>query len=132
MAELHRQTNSQQNLKMSDVAKQTFFRIMQLWGVTDNQARILLGQPSKATLYNWKRLSGGKLPHDTLERVSYIVGIYKALQILFPDPKQADAWMTKPNQHFGNQSALEKMLAGNVADIHAVRQYLDYARGGYA
>ena len=55
----------------------------------------------------------------------------KTLQILFPDPAQADAWLHKPNTRslFGGHSALERMLSGNVADLYVVRQYLDAQRG---
>ncbi|MCP4601260.1 MAG: DUF2384 domain-containing protein [Proteobacteria bacterium] len=118
--------------RVFDVAKRTFFNISRAWGVNDTDARVLLGQPSRATYYNWKKGQGGKLPHDTLERISYIIGIYKALQILFPSPAQADAWVSKPNRHFNDRSALQRMLSGNVADLHAVRSYLDYVRGGLA
>ncbi|MGB5375616.1 MAG: MbcA/ParS/Xre antitoxin family protein [Polyangiales bacterium] len=72
---------------------------------------------------------GGKLSHDTLERVSYVLGIYKALQPLFSNPGQADAWMKKPSAAFGGQSALEHALGGRVVDVAHVRQYLDFIRG---
>jgi hypothetical protein len=74
-----------------------------------------------------------RLPRDVLERLSYVFGIYKALQILLPDPAAADAWVRKPNEApgFGGRSALEKMLSGNVADLYEVRRYLDAERGGW-
>ena len=118
--------------RVSDVAKKTFFNIVDAWGVAEKDARVLLGKPSRATYYNWKSGQGGKLPHDTMERISYLIGIYKALQILFPDQAQADAWVTKPNKQFNNRTALQRMLGGNVADLYAVRRYLDYVRGGLA
>ncbi len=72
-----------------------------------------------------------RLPQDTLERLSYILGIYKALQILLPNPRAADEWVRKINQapQFGGRSALERMLSGQVADLYIVRQYLDAERG---
>ncbi len=103
---------------------------MDLWGVTNDQARVLLGDPSRGTFFSWKKGEGGKLSRDEFERISYVLGIYKALQILFADDRGADAWMSKPNQAFGGQSALERMLAGNVSDLHHVRAYLDHVRGG--
>jgi hypothetical protein len=71
------------------------------------------------------------LPRDTLERLSYIFGIYKALQILLPRSDAADAWVKKANTApiFGGRSALERMLSGQVADLYVVRQYLDAQRG---
>jgi hypothetical protein len=63
-----------------------------------------------------------------------LLGIYKALQILLPDPQAADAWVRQPNQapFFGGRSALERMLSGHVADLFVVRRYLDAQRGGWA
>lgn len=116
--------------RTSEVAKRAFFRVATLWRVNADQMRVLLGSPGRSTFYNWKKGEGGLLPRDTLERISYLLGIYKGLQVLFPDPHQADAWIQKPNDAFGGRSALERMLAGNVADLKAVRSYVDYVRGG--
>lgn len=112
-----------------DAVKRGFFRIMDAWKVRDADAQVLLGRPSRTTFYAWKKGEGGKLSHDTLERVSYVLGIYKALQLLFSNPDQADAWMKKPNAAFGGRSALEYALGGRVVDLAHVRQYLDFARG---
>jgi hypothetical protein len=93
----------------------------------------LLGLGSRSTYFSWKKRQDVALPRDTLERISYVLGIFKALQILLPDPKSADAWVRKPNlaPTFGGRSALERMLSGNVADLYVVRQYLDAQRGGW-
>ena len=112
-----------------DAVKRAFFRIMDAWGVRDVDALVLLGRPSRSTFYAWKKGAGGKLSHDTLERVSYVLGIYKALQLLFPNPQQADAWLKKPNAAFGGRSALERALGGRVVDLAHVRQHLDFVRG---
>jgi Protein of unknown function (DUF2384) len=114
------------------VALRAFFRLVELWGLSMAQARVLLGRPSRATLYNWKAGKARSLPHDTLCRISYLLGIYKALQILYQDPELADGWLTRPNAAFGGQSALERLLAGDVTDLAAVRAHLDAARGGWA
>jgi hypothetical protein len=113
------------------VALRAFFRLVELWGLTMEQARVLLGRPSRATLYNWKAGRVKSLPHDTLCRVSYLLGIHKALQILYADPGLADGWLKRPNQAFGGQSALARMLAGDIADLAAVRAHLDAARGAW-
>ena len=110
-------------------AKRAFFRIMQAWDVGDAEARVLLGAPSRSTFYNYKRGEGGALPADTLERISYVLGIYKALKLLLPNPQQADAWMKRPNHAFGGRSALDHALGGKVVDLAAVRVYLDAVRG---
>jgi hypothetical protein len=113
------------------VALRAFFRLAELWGLNMEQARLLLGRPSRATMYNWKAGKARTVPHDTLRRISYLLGIYKALQILYQDPQLADSWIRRPNAAFGGQSALERMLAGDVADLAAVRAHLDAARGGW-
>lgn len=116
--------------RASSAAKRAFFRVAGLWGVTNDQARVLLGNPSRTTYFSWKKGEGGNLPRDAFERVSYVLGIYKALQVLFGEHAQADAWVSKPNAAFGGQSALARMVAGNMSDLHAVRAYLDHVRGG--
>ena len=111
-------------------ALRALFRLAELWSLSPEQARVLLGRPSRATFYNWKAGRIRSLPHDTLRRVSYLLGIYKALQILYSDPLLADGWLKRPNAAFGGQSALERMLAGDITDLAAVRAHLDAARGG--
>jgi hypothetical protein len=113
-------------------AKRAFFRIMEAWRVDDADARVLLGSPGRSSFYTYKRGEGGALSVDTLERISYVLGIYKALQLLFPEPSQADGWLRKPNAAFGGRSALEHALGGKVVDLATVRAYLDAVRGGGA
>ena len=110
-------------------AAAAFFRIADAWRLTTDEAAVLLGRPSRATLFNWKRGDVRKLPYDTVRRISYLLGIWKALQILFPVPERADAWVRAPNALLGGQSALARMLAGDVTDLAAVRALLDGARG---
>lgn len=112
-------------------ALRSFFRLAEQWKLRIADQRKLLGDPPESTFYKWKRQQEGSLGRDTIERISYLLGIWEALQILFPDPAQADAWLHKPNQAalFGGHSALERMLSGNVADLYVVRQYLDAQRG---
>lgn len=112
-------------------AMRTFFRIAAAWGLSTKEQITLLGSPPRSTFYLWKRAEALALPRDTLERLSYILGIYKALQILLPKPESADAWIKKPNTAplFGGRSALDRMLSGQVADLYVVRQYLDAQRG---
>ncbi len=112
-------------------ALRSFFRLADAWQLRIADQRRLLGDPPESTFYKWKRQRDGALGRDTIERISYLLGIWKSLQILFPDPAQADAWLHKPNQSplFGGHSALERMLSGNVADLFVVRQYLDAQRG---
>ncbi len=88
----------------------------------------LLGLSNEKTLYNWKkRPEKAKLPRDFLERASYILEIYRALQVLFSDEAQSDQWLLTPNDNplFGGSVPMEKMLGGLVVDLATVRQFLD-------
>lgn len=119
--------------QLGRVAAKLFLGITQEWGLTDEQRRILAGAATRTTISTWKRKvttdSQLNLGDDTLERLSYIAGIYKALQILLPTKQQWADWIHKPNKDFGGQSALERMLGGQVADLYEVRHYLDAQRG---
>jgi hypothetical protein len=120
---------------MSAAGLRAFFNIAQAWGLSAEEQMVLLGSPSRSTFFKWKSApNAADLRRDTLERLSYILGIYKALQILLPDASAADTWVNKPNTAplFGGRSALERMLGGNIGDLLAVRQYLDSRRGGWA
>lgn len=114
-------------------ALRTFFRIAEAWRLSAEEARTLLGSPAPSTFYKWKGGAVGTVSRDLLERLSYLLGIYKALQILLPDPAAADAWVKRPNAAplFNGRSALDVMLSGNVADLFLVRQYLDAQRAGW-
>ena len=113
-------------------ALRTFFRIVADWQLSAQDARVLLGNPPESTFYKWKSGQVGQIGRDVLERISYVLGIYKALQILLPNATSADGWIKRPNAApvFGGRSALDLMLSGNVADLYLVRQYLDAERGG--
>jgi hypothetical protein len=119
---------------LSVSALKAFFGIAQLWNLSAREQMTLLGLSARSTFYKWQKDPQVELPRDTLERLSYILGIYKALQILLPDEQAADRWIRKPNTApiFGGRSALDQMLSGQVADLYRVRQYLDAERGGWA
>ena len=113
-------------------AFRAFFRIAEAWKLDNAAARTLLGRPPASTYYKWKTGEVGSVSRDVVERLSYLLGIYRSLQLLLPDPEAADAWVRRPNQAplFGGRSALDRMLSGNVADLYRVREYLDAERGG--
>lgn len=127
-------TASVSNKNASAPALRTAFRILDAWGLSNREQMMLLGNPPRSTFYRWKRGENVTLSKDTVERLSYIFGIYSALQVLLPKPEAADAWIKKPNTAplFGGRAALERMLSGQVADLYLVRQYLDAQRGGWA
>jgi len=109
-----------------------FFRIMDLWQASNAEARAIIGAPPLRTFFEWKAGRVKRMPDDTLRRVGYVAGIFKALQILYADPVQADGWLRRPNAHFGGQTPLARMAAGDVTDLAAVRAYLDAARAPWS
>jgi uncharacterized protein (DUF2384 family) len=114
------------------LALEGFFSIMNRWGVDPTTARRLLGSPAERTFYEWKKGKAGRLPEDTLRRIGYVAGIWKALQIVYSDPQLADRWIKRPNAFFGGQTPLERMGAGDVTDLAAVRSYIDAARAPWS
>ena len=116
---------------LSGPALRAFFQIAQRWRLNTDQERLLLGSPARSTFFRWKGDQARQVPQDVLERISYILGIYKALHLIFSNDDQADAWVSRPSTAplLNGQSALERMLGGQVADLFVVRQYLDAQRG---
>ncbi len=110
-------------------ALRTFFRIAEAWGLNEAEQMKLLGLDNRSTLQAWKRGAVAAIPKDALERISYVMGIYKGLKILLP--RTADAWIRKRNEAplFAGRPAIERMTSGNVADLYVVRQYVDAQRG---
>ena len=110
-------------------ALRTFFRIADAWGLKEREQMRMLGLDSRSTFQSWKRGAVAAIPKDALERISYVMGIYKGLQILLP--KTANEWVRKPNKSsiFGGRPAVDRMTSGNVADLYVVRQYIDAQRG---
>ena len=116
-----------------NLALQGFFSIMEHWKADNPATRRILGFPAERTFYAWKKgSSGARLPEDTLRRIGYVAGIWKALQIVYSDPQNADKWVNRPNAFFGGQTPLERMAAGDVTDLAAVRAYIDAARGPWS
>lgn len=117
----------------TDAALRTFFRIAQAWQLGAEESATLLGVP-RSTMFRWKTgRAPAPLPRDTLERLSLVFGIYKALQVLLPVPERADAWLRRPNDAplFGGRPALDRMLTGMTSDLYVMRTYLDAQRGGW-
>lgn len=124
------QTSKTANLNKNIIALKAFFNITHQWSLTSDQEGTLLGVPM-STLYRWKSKKNGSLTADTLERISYILGIYQALRILLPTKEAANAWIKKANTAplFNGKTALDKLMLGHVIDLADVRRYLDAERG---
>ncbi len=113
-------------------ALQVFFGITADWKLSSDAQRILLGSIPESTFFKWKKELRGRLTVDTLDRVSYVMGIHKALRILLGDVSSVQRWIHAPNSAplFDGRSALEVMTTtGQMEDLAAVRRYLDAERG---
>lgn len=117
--------------KMSGPALRAFFKIAGDWELNVTEQRALLGWPAPSTFHKYKAGHIATLPYDMLMRISAIVGIYKALHILYPDPLLADRWVSLPNGNplFGGNPALSLMTEGGLDGLLQVRRLLDARRG---
>jgi hypothetical protein len=125
------ETTGERAARLGPAGMRAFFNVARLWQLTGSEQLTLLALP-RSTLAKYRaHPEAAQIGPDTLERISYLLGIYKALQILIPDTAQADEWVRRPNRAalFNGKSALDRMLAGHVADLYVVRQYLDAQRG---
>ena len=117
--------------RLSRAALPAFFRMARAWGLRDEDARRLLGGVSNGAFYQLKRGNKKSLDQDRLARISLLLGIFKALNILYRR-KLADAWITRPNSNpmFAGEPPLAYMVRGGVPALMRVRQLLDARRGG--
>ena len=117
--------------RVSPAAIRTFFNIMERWQVRDEDARQLLGGVSNGPYYEMKKNADRVLETDRLLRVSYLVGIFKALNILYSE-SLADRWiqLANSNRIFGGQAPLAYMMKGGLPAMQIVRRLLDARRGG--
>jgi hypothetical protein len=103
--------------------------LFRAWNLTDEQAAILLDMPLR-TYRRWKAGERGRLDRDKKARLSNLLGIHKALRLIFREPQRGYAWVKAANAAFAGRSALEVMLGGELTDLMRVRRYLDAERGG--
>ena len=117
--------------RLSAPALKAFFNMMAAWKVRDEDARALLGGVSNGPFYEMKRNPERTLDTDRLTRVSYLLGIYKALHILH-SPALADEWVHLPNRNpvFSGETPLAYMIRGGLPAFQTVRRLLDSRRAG--
>ena len=117
--------------RLSAPAVRAYFNITRAWqlGVTDERG--LLGWPPPSTFHKYKSGDAGVLSFDTLTRVSLVLGIYKALHILYPEPAFADRWMLMPNSNplFGGRTPLAFGVDAGIDGLLQLRRLLDGRRG---
>ena len=118
--------------RLSPDAIRTFLKIAAKWGLKEEENCMLLGGISPSSLYGLKKNpERAVLNQDGLTRISLLIGIYKALNILFDD-EYADAWAGLPNNNpiFGGATPVQYMIHQGLPGIQIVRQLLDARRGG--
>ena len=117
--------------RLSTPALKAFFNIMARWKVRDEDARALLGGVSNGPFYEMKRKPARTVEADRLTRVSYLIGIFKALHILH-SRKLADEWVRLPNSNpiFAGETPLAYMIRGGLPAMQTVRRLLDARRAG--
>ncbi len=116
--------------RLSDGAVAAFLNIMRRWQVKDESARQLLGGMSNGAYYDLKKSRSRVLEEDRLRRVSYLVGIFKALNVLY-DETLADRWMQMPNTNrlFGGTTPIHFLASGGLPAFITLRRLLDARRG---
>lgn len=117
--------------RLSAAGLRAFFNIMARWTVRDEDARALLGGMTNGPYYELKRNPDRILDIDRLTRVSLLIGIFKALNILHSE-SLADRWihMANANRVFGGVTPLAYMTRGGVPALLTVRRLLDARRAG--
>jgi Protein of unknown function (DUF2384) len=117
--------------RLSGPALRTFFSVASAWQLTVVEQRALLGWPAASTYHKYKAGEYGALSFDTLTRLSLILGIYKSLQVLYPEEAFADRWVRLPNSNptFAGGTPLSVMVDGGIDGLYRVRRLLDGRRG---
>ena len=117
--------------RLSGPALRTFLNIALAWQLSVSEQRALLGWPAASTYHKYKARDYGALSYDTLTRLSLILGIFKSLQVLYPDQGFADSWVRLPNSNavFGGSSPLSLMMDAGIDGLYRVRRLLDARRG---
>ncbi|MDP2739310.1 MAG: MbcA/ParS/Xre antitoxin family protein [Pseudorhodobacter sp.] len=108
--------------------QRAFVNLAGRWDITDDQAAVLMGDISVRTFRRWKAGDLGRAGVDTAARLSNLMGIHKALRLLFKDAARGYGWIKRPNDAFAGAPALDVMLHGQLTDIMRVRRYLDAMR----
>lgn len=122
--------------RLSAPAFRTFLAIADLWGLNEEQRRLVLGYPSRSTFHNWAKQAREHgsfvLDLDALLRISAVFGIHQALGVLFADEQAGLSWLRGPHDAplFGGQAPMALVTSGTQDGLLAVRRFLDAARGG--
>lgn len=119
---------------ITDAEAQAMFRavvnLFAKWALTDEQAATLLDLPVRS-YRRWKSGEIGRIDRDQKARLSNLMGVHKALRIIFREAQRGYDWIRQGNAAFAGETALSIMLGGELTDLMRVRRYLDSERGGW-
>lgn len=122
--------------RLSAPALRSFLAIADLWSLSEEERRLVLGYPSRSTYHHWAKLAREHhditLDVDVLMRLSAIFGIHQALGVLHADEHDAVAWLRGPHDGivFAGLPPLALITSGSQDGLLTVRRFLDAARGG--
>ena len=122
--------------RLSAPALRTFLAIAELWGLSEEERRLILGYPSRSTYHNWAKLArehgAFTLDADVLTRISAVFGIHQALGVLHGSEAEGIKWLRGPHQAavFGGRPPMALVTSGTQDGLMIVRRFLDAARGG--
>jgi hypothetical protein len=118
--------------RLTPAAVRSMARLADAWGLTVEQLCTLLGGVPASTWHAWVKKPPRDWGVDRLTRASLLLGIYSALQVLYPGHRLADEWVKRPNSNvlFGGRAPIDLLLAGGIAAMTQVRSLLDARRGG--
>lgn len=130
--EIMMRATEDKSLKISDaVAWKSLKNLTEKFDFKPKEVMTLMGEIPKASYYAGINQHKGKLNRDQLDRISYLLGIYKSLRILFDDSQQAMGWVNRQNTlpPFNGMTPKEYMLEGSMIRLSEVRRFLDFWRG---
>jgi Protein of unknown function (DUF2384) len=126
----------EQRKRLSSPGMRTFLAIANLWGLSEEERRMILGMPPRSTYHSWikaaREHTALRLDLDTLLRISAVLGVHQALGILFATEREGLAWLRGPHDApvFGGRPPLALLTCGTQDGVLSVRRFLDAARGG--
>ena len=114
-----------------EAMQRTVGAIFARWGISDVDAAVILGGISAKTFRRWRDGEYGRVNRDLADRLSYVIGIHRALRIIFAEPAQGYGWMGRPNAELDGLTPVQLLMRGGMDDLRRLRRYLDAVRGGW-
>ena len=107
-------------------------RLFELWALPSADQLMLLGlnETNRIALQRYARGEALAANRDLLERVGHLLGIHKALKLLYPKNAEiVTGWMSSPNARFDGATPVDIARRFGFAGLLMVRGTLDRMRG---